>query len=346
MDVDLDKSGSAWTRRTVLAGLAAATTSGVAATAGLSEAHAAAGPPGRRPAGSAGVRLRWLGVAGFEMLVDRRGTMTADRRVWFDPYVSRFPYLDEARAIDPSKPLAVNPAVIDQALPPGSPPDLIMVSHTHWDHFADVPYLMGRHRQVKVMGTETARNFALRYRVPGAGDRVMVCRGGEWIDIADVQVQAFTSLHTQFPGGGFWAPGTVTTTPAREQPPAPATIGDLVEGNTLSYLVTVPGRLSVLFHGAGNFIEREYQGLRPDVVIVNPSATTPTHDYLPRLLRVLGYPRHVVPAHFDAFDTPLGERGDRAATTYATFKAAVEQIGHGMRVPEYERMRHLAELSF
>lgn len=333
--------GSSWSRRALLAGLTGAT-AGIALPSDAQAAPAAARP--KAPAGPAGVRLRWLGVAGFEMIIEGRGA--ADRRVWFDPYVSRFPYLDGAGRIDPDKPLAVDPAAIDRALPPGSPPDLILVSHTHWDHFADVPHLMGRHPDVKVMGTETARNLALMNRVTGAGDRVMVCRGGEWIDIADVQVRAFASLHTHFPGGGFWAPGTITTAPRSEQPPAPATIGELVEGETLSYLVTVPDRLSVLFHGAGNFIEREYQGLRPDVVIVNPSAATPTHDYLPRLLRVLGYPRHVVPAHFDAFDTPLGDLGPRAQGTFTTFRAAVEKIGHGMRVPEFEQLRHLAELAF
>jgi L-ascorbate metabolism protein UlaG (beta-lactamase superfamily) len=322
---------SSWSRRALLAGLTGAT-AGIALPPGAQAAPA--GP--QAPAGPAGVRLRWLGVAGFEMIAD-------GRRVWFDPYVSRFPYLDDAGRIDPAKPLAVDPAAVDRALPPGTPPDLILVSHTHWDHFADVPYLMGRHPDVRVMGTETARNLALMNGVPGAGDRVLVCRGGEWIDIADVHVRVFASLHTQFPGGGFWAPGTITTGP---RPAAPATIGELVEGDTLSYLVTVPGRLSVLFHGAGNFIEREYQGLRPDVVIVNPSAATPTHDYLPRLLRVLGHPRHVVPAHFDAFDTPLGDLGPKARATYTTFRSAVEKIGHGMRVPEFEQLRHLAELEF
>ncbi len=48
-----------------------------------------------------------------------------------------------------------------------------------------------------------------------------------------------------------------------------------------------------------NFIERELEGIHPDIAIVAPGARE--HDYTCRLMRVLGSPPIVLVTHFDAW---------------------------------------------
>ena len=55
----------------------------------------------------------------------------------------------------------------------------------------------------------------------------------------------------------------------------------------------------VLVTSTANFIERELDGLRPDIAIIAPGLRHEIHDYTCRLLRALGYPPLVYATHFD-----------------------------------------------
>ena len=55
-----------------------------------------------------------------------------------------------------------------------------------------------------------------------------------------------------------------------------------------------------------NFVERELEGLRPDLALVPVGGGT-LHDYVGRLMRTLNAPRWVLPTHWDDFDHPLTE---------------------------------------
>lgn len=251
----------------------------VAATLGLA-GRAVAEPPAvvRRAAGPAGISLRWLGVAGWEVSFD-------GHVLYFDPYLSRFDYLANGGALAP------NPAVVDELLASGrlaGPPELIMVSHGHFDHLSDVPTLLARPEwaatTIRTMGSDTNRNLLAAFGPrPERLDRYIEVSGGEDFDFA---------------GGAYRV----------APPPLPTNITELVEGGTFAYLVTVQDRLSVLLFGGTNFIERELAGLRPDVVMVCMTDFTSLHKYLERLLTVLGAPRYVIPAHHDdmitSFDDP------------------------------------------
>ncbi len=78
--------------------------------------------------------------------------------------------------------------------------------------------------------------------------------------------------------------------PADAKPPF--RLGELlVEGGTLAYLVRIGSR-QVLALGSMNYIEREVDGLRPDVALIGPMPERrEIYDYTARLLRVLGHPR-------------------------------------------------------
>ena len=79
--------------------------------------------------------MRWLGNAGWRLDLDGHTLL-------IDPYLTRFPTGLAAGAFDPDTPLRVDPAACRAA---GSP-RTILVTHTHWDHFNDVPYLAQTHQ--------------------------------------------------------------------------------------------------------------------------------------------------------------------------------------------------------
>jgi L-ascorbate metabolism protein UlaG (beta-lactamase superfamily) len=281
--------------RGVVAGGAAAATLGLTGSALAEQSDKA-----KRTPGAAGVTLRWLGVAGWEISFD-------GHVLYFDPYLSRFNYTANGGALAP------DPTVVDHLLATGrltGPPELIMVSHGHFDHFSDVPMLLDRPdwqaATIRTMGSDTGRNLLAGFKPkPERLSRYVEVSGGEDFDFAGAyRVQVIRSLHSQSPGYGFAYPGYVVTPP----PSSPTNITDLVEGGTLAYLVTVQDRLSILLFGGTNFVERELAGLRPDVVMVCMTDFTSLHKYLERLLTVLGAPRYVLPAHHDdmitSFDDP------------------------------------------
>ncbi|WP_051367002.1 MBL fold metallo-hydrolase [Hamadaea tsunoensis] len=312
-------------RRTVLGGTAAAV--GLAAAPVVSGAAPAAAA---RPRGTADVTFRWLGVAGWQVVHD-------GHVLYFDPYLSRFDYQSNP-ALD------IDPTIVDRLLAAGTlagPPELIMVSHGHWDHLADVPQLLARPdwagATIRTIGTDTVRNLLAGMGVSDARRKnFIVATGGEELDFGAYQVRVVRSLHSQSKGFGFAMPG-VRVAP----PPTPQTISDLVEGGTLAYQVTFGGRLRVLFSGGTNFVERELEGLRPDVVMVSMTDYSSLPDYLERLLTVLGGPRYVVPVHHDDMVTKF-DNPNLPGTVDATAATRLRDAIRALRMPtKVIEARHL-----
>jgi hypothetical protein len=81
----------------------------------------------------------------------------------------------------------------------------------------------------------------------------------------------------------FLSPSAVVSSDIK----APLHLRDFAEGGTLAYLIRLGGR-KVLAFGSMNYIEREVEGLRPDVALI---AAKPERreifEYTPRLLRAL-----------------------------------------------------------
>ena len=85
---------------------------------------------------------------------------------------------------------------------------------------------------------------------------------------------------------------------------APLRRKDYVEGGNLAYLLRVAGH-ETLIMGSRNYIEREMQGLRPDIALVGAnSQRLEIHDFTGRLLRALGNPALVIPTHAEAYGDP------------------------------------------
>ncbi len=81
--------------------------------------------------------------------------------------------------------------------------------------------------------------------------------------------------------------------------PAPATVGDLPEGDSLIYLITIGRKFNIFSMGTANFVERAIAGIKPDVALVASIFFNQIHDFTPRLLKALNTPRVILPTHWN-----------------------------------------------
>lgn len=290
---------------------------GTAASAALATSVPTATAATRRSRGTAGT-FRWLGTSGWRIDV-------GEKTLLVDPYLSRYKVGSPA---DPATPLTVDTTRIGDH--PGTP-QTILVTHTHWDHFNDVPHI-AEQSGARVFGTVTAYHLGQAYGLPTS--QLSPVKGGEVLDFGDYTVEVVASLHSRNPSYSIGFPGLRMTVP-----PKPATVGDLPEGDTLAYQVTVSG-LKVFFMGASDFVERNLAGLAPDVAMIAVPSTDVTYRYVPRLLAALDRPDTVVPVHWDDFQAELHNPppttpGDKARLD--KFVTAVRSTAPRTRIllPEY-----------
>ncbi|EPH46153.1 MBL fold metallo-hydrolase [Streptomyces aurantiacus] len=287
---------------------------------------AASADSGRRPAHGAAASYRWLGTSGWRIDV---GAGTGPKKtVLVDPYVTRFPTGLFSGRFDAATPLRTDEALVRRH---AGRPEVVLVTHSHWDHFNDVPYL-ARSTGARVVGTETTYHLLRALGVDGG--QISVVKGGEVLDFGGYVVEVAASLHSRNAKYSYFAPGTLHAPPAA----APKTVADLPEGDTLSFKVTPAGGPSALFMGASNFDERAFRGLAPDIAMVAVASSRATYQYVPRLLDALGRPGVVVPVHWDDFERPLSE-GPVAdsGTDLDAFAAEVRRASPRSRVvvPDY-----------
>ncbi|MFE7772971.1 MBL fold metallo-hydrolase [Streptomyces sp. NPDC057445] len=344
-------------RRSVLKGTLAAGAAGLLSggAAPAAATFARQRPPGLGPA-KAPLTMRWLGVAGWELAFGG-GAGGRSRSLLFDPYFSRMRCLGEDGKLDPSLPLRLDRAAVEEAARSrlAGAPELILVSHGHFDHIADVPQLLSlpgwKDSRIRTLCDDSSRHLLTALGAPArrVAD-VITVRGGEYLQFDGFTVEVFRSLHSQGADHGYFAPGRLAARPGTR----PATLGELPEGETLMYAVTVDDGPTVLLSGASNYIARELTGLRPDAAVVGMTSHSAVHRYLDRLLDVLGDPPLLVPSHHDDMVSPLTTAGGRAVrgddAAVATLATAVRKRGTAartrvLRPRPYEPLDITAELA-
>jgi L-ascorbate metabolism protein UlaG (beta-lactamase superfamily) len=246
------------------------------------------------------VTLRYLGTAGWEI---SDGTTV----ILVDPYLSRIfgpqppgrpPY---ARAPGDTRPLygwndiaVPDVAAIDSHI---SRADFVLVTHTHYDHVLDVPHIALKTRAT-VIGTESTENVMRAYSVPE--EQLITVHGGEDYEFGTFSVRVIPSLHSPLDHKHYYSSAK---TP--EGLKGPLTLEQMhPEGGTLAYLIRFRGH-QILAFGGMNYIEREIEGLEPDVVLVGAAGSRKEiYDYSGRLMRDLHFPPLVLPTHWDNFTAP------------------------------------------
>jgi L-ascorbate metabolism protein UlaG (beta-lactamase superfamily) len=192
----------------------------------------------------------------------------------------------------------------------------------------DVPYI-ARKTRATIIGTESAANVMRASGVPPA--QVLPVKGGEDLRLGTISIRVIPSLHGGIAGREY-----------PDAPPIPRTVqppfkfDDLAEGGSLAYLIRIGGH-SILTFGSANYIEREIEGLRPDVVLVGALGRESIHDYMGRLMRALGNPPLVLPTHWDDFFLPFDASQAPYRQRLQAFIAEVHDASPKTRVivPEY-----------
>jgi L-ascorbate metabolism protein UlaG (beta-lactamase superfamily) len=271
----------------------------------------------RRPT----LSLTHFGAAGWSIT---DGTTT----VLLDPYLSRIRFKgrkygphdatevpgDTRTVVHMDEPPTIDTATIDARIPRAN---YILLSHSHFNHCMDVPYIAQRTGAV-VIGTESTASVAQNGGVPE--EQTIVVKGGEDLAFPELSLQVIPSLHSPLSCKLYRDFGTV---PLQD---CPLTLNEYVEGGTLAYLLRLAGRKILLF-GSMNFIEREVEGLRPDIALI---ASAPPrldiHDYTGRLLRATGKPPVVIATHWDDQGLPYGASQAKALGHTEQFVEEVKAV--------------------
>ena len=287
------------------------------------------------PAASHGVQLKYLGTAGWEL---SDGTSV----VLIDPYLSRLRRVtpnDGLLAGDSRKLFTADDVVVSDTATIDAHitwADFIVMTHTHSDHALDLGYIALK-TGATVIGTESTCSVARAYGV--AGDKLVPVKVGEDFQFGPLSIRVIPSLHgvlrrspnprlhpNESPSAGV--PGNLK---------APLRLRDFAEGGTLAYLIRIGGR-QILAFGSMNYIEREVEGLRPDVALIGAMPERrEIFEYTPRLLRALGYPPLVLPTHWDRYNVPYDVSQEPAIERLQSFLAEVRAASPktGVVVPRY-----------
>ena len=203
----------------------------------------------------------------------------------FDPYVTR-------GAVDKELDTVVAPdgAAIERFIPRNA--DVVVVSHSHFDHALDVPEIALRTGAV-VFGTRSTAELARASHVPE--QQIVAASGGEELVFTVFRVRAVKALHSLI---------DMPNLPIAAAPQLPMRARDYHEGGTLQYLVRFGDR-TLFFVGTANFVEDQLKGVHADIAIVATGMRQKVPDYTCRLMRALGFPKLVLPNHFDAWQEPL-----------------------------------------
>jgi L-ascorbate metabolism protein UlaG (beta-lactamase superfamily) len=255
--------------------------------------------------------LTYLGVAGWSL---RSGEHT----MLFDPYVTRSK-VDDFDAIVVPDSVAIGRYVPAKA-------DVIVVSHSHFDHLLDVPAIALRTGAV-VFGTSSTGEVARASQVPD--NQIVRASGGAELRFPAFHVRAVEAAHSLIDDSGL------SKAAIAPSPRLPMRARDYHEGGTLQYWVSFAGH-TLYFVGTANFVEAQLQDVNADIAIVAIGLRDKVPDYTCRLLRALGLPKLVLPNHFDAWQEPMhaGEitLSDEARADLAAFEKEVHACAPDARV--------------
>jgi len=196
--------------------------------------------------------------------------------------------------------VASDPALIDATLKRAglAKIDLLLVSHTHYDHALDIAAIANR-TGATIVGSPSTREVALGGAIPSA--RIVTVKGGEQLHTGDFTVTVIRSLHSL----GDRVPGEVTAPLGQ-----PATAKDYKEGGTFAFLIEHRG-FRILVHASANFVPGMYRGVKADAVFLATGGLS-THPvgfaqaYWHEVVETTGA-KLVVPIHWDDFLEPLDQ---------------------------------------
>lgn len=273
-------------------------------------------------AGHGSFHLTYLGNAGWKFA---DGVTT----ILVDPYVTQFRNggADNKNTPDDSDPiLRPDTAGIDARIDRA---DYILITHGHSDHMLDAPYIAQK-TGATIVCSRSVANIARAHHIPDR--QIIIVQGGEDYEFGGFSLRTIPSLHSPLLKKHYNNTRYAGSTPPGLQ--APLHESAYAEGGSLAYLLRMAGH-RILIMGSMNYIEREMQGLGPDIAIVGAGASRKeSHDYAGRLMQALGDPGIVLPTHWDSYgNATRAEALSGVREFFAEIKAA--SPGTRVLVPEY-----------
>jgi L-ascorbate metabolism protein UlaG (beta-lactamase superfamily) len=246
------------------------------------------------------LKMTYLGTAGW--IID-----DGDVVVLMDPYITRAKYGGGGHP-DDDRPdygrgdvVPSDTELIDSILEGiGSPVDFILVHHSHFDHLGDVPYIAEK-TGAKVIGTMTTTMILRAYGIPN--EQLYAVGGGEDYQFENFSIRVIPGIHSALNEKRYH---DVRRYDQTTELTAPLRVEQFIEGGSLQFLARFANH-EVLTMGSMNFLERELEGIHPDVLLAGINGSRlGLYEYDERLLEVTGYPPVVIPTHWDNFRLPYG----------------------------------------
>jgi len=235
------------------------------------------------PAGSAPgeneISLKWFGAAAYR--IEYKNSV-----LWIDPYFSRHGLVEVG-----VRPLHPNRSVIDRYMDRA---DCIVIGHSHFDHAADLPYIVPK-TGATVIGSKSVGNLFAVYGLPRNQFREVT--GGDTVQAGPFKISFIKSLHGKFMG---YNPFRGDINPDLKPPLRMEQFG---AGEVFAILLDIDG-YRIYHHGSGGLIEDTLKGHRADMVLLGVSSRRNTPRFVYRVLREL-QPRVFIPTHYDWFFKPL-----------------------------------------
>ncbi len=281
------------------------------------------GVPTQSSAQNTPLQLKYLGAAGWEI---SDGNVV----VLIDPYISRLKYGGGGHP-DDDRPAFARDAVaesdtdlIDSII---TRADFILVHHGHFDHLGDVPYIAQK-TGARVIGTETTISILRAYGVPD--DQLYAVGGGEDYQFENFSVRVVPSIHSALGEKHYFDSRRYDRATDLQ---APLRINQFIEGGSLMFLARFDHH-DVLTMGSMNFVERELEGIHPDILLAGVNGSRlGLYNYDERLLNVTGKPPIIIPTHWDNFRLPYGfSQEANVARNLVPFVTAVQAISPESRV--------------
>ncbi|CAN0366908.1 unnamed protein product, partial [Ectocarpus sp. 4 AP-2014] len=170
--------------------------------------------------------------------------------------------------------------------------------HSHFDHLSDVPFI-AKKTGAKVIASETSTQILSAYGIPE--EQLYTVKGGEDYQFENFSVRVVPSIHSALNNKHYF-----DGRKHDETLKAPLKLGDFIEGTSLMFLARFHSH-EVLTMGSMNFVEREVQGIHPDILLAGVNfSRNEIYKYTERLMKATGFPKTVIPTHWDNFRVPYG----------------------------------------
>jgi L-ascorbate metabolism protein UlaG (beta-lactamase superfamily) len=179
-----------------------------------------------------------------------------------------------------------------------------------------------------VIGTETTIMILRAYGIPN--EQLYAVGGGEDYQFENFSVRVVPSIHSALGEKHYFDTRRYDRNTELE---APLLINQFIEGGSLMFLARFQSH-NVLTMGSMNFVERDLEGIHPDILLAGVNGSRlGLYNYDERLLKVTGYPAIVIPTHWDNFRLPYGfSQEANIARNLVPFVSAVANISPKTRV--------------